>query len=94
MPAVSTSSLSDAFDRLRLRLGRAAERAGRSLNDVEILAVTKFQPPERVQEVLRLGLRQLAESRVQEAAAKREAYLRPYTPPVGFTSASSSMCSP
>jgi pyridoxal phosphate enzyme (YggS family) len=71
MPAVSTSSLSDAYERLAERLGRSAERAGRTLQDVEILAVTKNQPAARVQEILRLGLRQLAESRVQEAEGKK-----------------------
>lgn len=71
MPAVSTSSISDSYQRLADRLSRAAERAGRSFRDVEVLAVTKTHPAPVFREVLALGLRQVAESRVQEAEAKR-----------------------
>lgn len=74
MPSpVETLPLSDAYGRVQERLHRAAHRAGRRPEEIEILAVTKNQPPSRVQEAVRLGLRQIGESRVQEAETKRSA---------------------
>jgi PLP dependent protein len=59
--------------RLRSVLGRiaaAAERAGRDPAQVRLVAVTKTQPTPAIFEAYGLGLRDLGENRVEEAAAK------------------------
>ena len=55
---------------IRQRIAAAASRAGRAPDSVTLLAVTKSQPPEAVQEAARLGLTLFGENKVQEAKAK------------------------
>lgn len=52
------------------RVEAAARRAGRSASDVELVAVSKTQPPEAIHAVLDAGHGLFGESRVQEARAK------------------------
>ena len=52
------------------RIGEAAARAGRDPADVEIVAVTKTVPVERIREAYEAGFRSFGENRVQERAAK------------------------
>ncbi|MEL7091825.1 MAG: YggS family pyridoxal phosphate-dependent enzyme [Pseudomonadota bacterium] len=60
------------------RISAAAIKAGRDPQDVHLIAVSKVQPPERVEAVLAEGHRLFGENRVQEAAGKwpgfRESY--------------------
>ena len=60
------------IDDLRARIAVAAEEAGRKADSVCLVAVSKKQPDERVDEVLRLGLRIFGENRVQEALERWE----------------------
>jgi pyridoxal phosphate enzyme (YggS family) len=53
------------------RIGEAATRAGRDPADVEIVAVTKTVPVERIREAYAAGFRSFGENRVQERAAKQ-----------------------
>ncbi len=77
MPApVDLLPLAVTWERVQERLHRAAQRAGRRPEDIEVVAVTKNQPVERMREAFGLGLTQWGESRVQEAAAKRETLSR------------------
>jgi pyridoxal phosphate enzyme (YggS family) len=66
----TASALAQALDNVRTRVRRAAERAKKNPNDIDILAVTKTLSPERVWEAWELGLWQFGESRVQEAERK------------------------
>lgn len=59
-------SLSD----IKTRIDTAAQDAGRAPDDVTLIAVSKVQPDERVEAVLREGHRVFGENRVQEAAGK------------------------
>lgn len=52
-------------------MGRAAERAGRNPEEVEILPVTKGHPKSTIEAVAALGLRAIGENRIPEAEAKR-----------------------
>ena len=61
-----TTSLAAA----RARLARAAEAAGRAVEDIQLLPVTKFFPASDVAILWRLGCREFGESREQEASAK------------------------
>ncbi|MER5173142.1 YggS family pyridoxal phosphate-dependent enzyme [Thioclava kandeliae] len=60
------------------RIATAEKRAGRALGSAKLIAVSKVQPPERVEAVLEQGHRLFGENYVQEAQGKwpawREAY--------------------
>lgn len=64
------AELTAALASTRARLARAAEAAGRPVEDVALLPVTKFFPAGDVAILWRLGCRAFGESRAQEAAAK------------------------
>ena len=55
---------------VRERIARAAARAGRSPDDVTLVAVSKTQPPEVVREGFAAGLCHFGENKVQEAEGK------------------------
>lgn len=52
------------------RISHAAMRAGRSPEEIQLIAVTKTMPPERIMEAIEAGLRIFGENRVQEARDK------------------------
>ena len=52
------------------RIGAAAERGGRNVADIQLVAVSKTHPPEVVREAVAEGLTVFGESRIQEAKAK------------------------
>ena len=62
--------LAENLNLVRQKIAAACERAGRDTNSVTLLAVTKGQPPEAVNEAARLGLTLFGENKVQEAKAK------------------------
>jgi pyridoxal phosphate enzyme (YggS family) len=62
--------IADRVAAVRERIHRAAARAGRSPDDVVLVAVTKTHPPEVVREAFAAGLRDFGENRVQEAEGK------------------------
>ena len=59
------------LDRISERIDQACGQVGRSSSDVRLMAVSKRQPAERIQEAVDLGLRLFGESRVQETAERR-----------------------
>ena len=63
-----------SLEEIRGRIDAAAIAAGRAPSGIELIAVSKVQPPERVEAILRAGHRVFGENRVQEAAAKWPAY--------------------
>ena len=69
-PASRDDELRDNLAQLRDRLARAAEAAGRDVETVELLPVTKFFPASDVVALRRLGCRSFGESRDQEATRK------------------------
>ncbi|RWR06620.1 YggS family pyridoxal phosphate-dependent enzyme [Paenirhodobacter populi] len=60
------------------RVAEAEARAGRPAGDVALIAVSKVQPAERVEAVLRAGHRLFGENYVQEAEAKWPAWRAEY----------------
>lgn len=62
--------LTTALGAARARLARAAESAGRNVNGIELLPITKFFPATDILILHRLGCHAFGESREQEAAAK------------------------
>ena len=59
---------------IQSRIATAATAAGRKPEDVTLIAVSKVQPPERVEAVLEAGQRIFGENRVQEAAGRWPAF--------------------
>lgn len=55
---------------IRARIAKACTAAERNAEDVELIAVSKVQPLDRVEAVLTEGHRLFGENRVQEAAGK------------------------
>ncbi len=67
-------SLSDISQRIE----KAVADAGRAAGSVKLIAVSKVQPDERVEAVLKEGHRCFGENRVQEAAGKWPAFRDDY----------------
>ena len=63
--------------RLRERVEAAAERSGRRSAEITIVAVTKTFGPEVVEAIVRAGIGDIGENRVQELLAKAEAVSLP-----------------
>ena len=59
---------------IEARVQAACERVGRARESVTLIAVSKVQPLERVEEVLQAGHRVFGENRVQEAEGKWPAF--------------------
>jgi pyridoxal phosphate enzyme (YggS family) len=58
------------LDDIKSRIAKAEEKAGRAPGSVQLIAVSKVQPNERVAAVLEQGHRCFGENKVQEAAGK------------------------
>src|SRR5437773_1656919 len=59
-----------SLERVRERVARAAERAGRRAEDVLLIGVSKTVALARIREAVAAGIPALGENRVQEARAK------------------------
>jgi PLP dependent protein len=62
----SDSSISANLARIRERVARSAERAGRRAEEITIVAVTKTHPVDAILAAYEAGLRHFGENRVQE----------------------------
>lgn len=72
------TTLDERYALVRERIARAAERAGRSRDDIVLVAVTKTAEPEQIRRLIDLGHRHMGENRVQrlvQHAALAEEYL-------------------
>jgi pyridoxal phosphate enzyme (YggS family) len=67
---MDTMALDQRLAAVRERMTRAAQRAGRKLTEINLLAVTKVFPAEAVREAYDLGLREFGENYVQEFESK------------------------
>ncbi|MFZ0807692.1 MAG: YggS family pyridoxal phosphate-dependent enzyme, partial [Candidatus Sulfotelmatobacter sp.] len=63
-------SIAENIAAIRERISAAARRAGRSVEDIVLMGVTKTHPPERIREAYATGLRVFGENRIQEFAGK------------------------
>jgi pyridoxal phosphate enzyme (YggS family) len=64
-------SIRENIDRVKDRIARACARAGRSSDEVTLVAVSKTFPAEFVDEAIAAGIREVGENRVQEARDKK-----------------------
>ncbi len=65
------SEIAESITRVRERIARAVERAGRRADEVTLIAVSKTFPAEAVRAAYEAGVRHFGENRVQEFEAKR-----------------------
>ena len=70
-------SLRGNLDAVRERIARAAERAGRRVQDVLLIGVSKTVTADRIRLGVEAGLTALGENRVQEARDKIKILGRP-----------------
>src|SRR5881392_1375264 len=64
------ASVAENLANVREQIAHAATKAGRSADDIELVAITKTHPAENVREAIEAGQTLFGESRVQEARAK------------------------
>jgi pyridoxal phosphate enzyme (YggS family) len=64
------SLIAENLGRVREQIASAAAKSGRSADDVELVAITKTHPADKVREAVEAGQTLFGESRVQEARAK------------------------
>ena len=69
--ATENSAIAENLERIRERVARAAGRAGRRVEDVTIVAVSKTFPFEVIRAGYAAGLRHFGENRVQEWESKQ-----------------------
>ena len=62
--------VAENLERIREQIVTAAAKAGRAGNEIELVAITKTHPVEKVREAVEAGHTVFGESRVQEARAK------------------------
>jgi hypothetical protein len=63
---------------IQARCAAACDNAGRDLAEINLIAVSKVQPNERVEAILDAGHRSFGENKVQEAAGKWPAFRERY----------------
>ncbi len=66
-------SIAENIAQVRERIAAAAQRAGRSPDEITLMGVSKTFPVERIREAYVAGLRVFGENRVQEFAGKADA---------------------
>lgn len=64
------NSIAENLERVRRQIASAAAKSGRSPDAVELVAITKIHPAEKVREAVEAGQSLFGENRVQEARAK------------------------
>jgi len=64
------AEIQENLERVRTHIAEATKKAGRRVEDVELIAISKTHDAERVREAFEAGQNVFGESRVQEARAK------------------------
>jgi PLP dependent protein len=64
------SSIAENLNRVREQIATSAAKSGRSADEVELVAITKMHPAEKVRDAIEAGQTLFGESRVQEARVK------------------------
>lgn len=74
MTARSLNDVEYNYKLINERIAEAAQKAGKSREDITFLAATKTVEPEVINHAISLGLDHIGENRVQELLSKYEAY--------------------
>jgi pyridoxal phosphate enzyme (YggS family) len=70
---MSLQTIRDSFSSVQERIAIAAQRAGRRVEEITLIAVSKTHPAEAIRMAYAAGLRHFGENRVQEWEGKRAA---------------------
>src|SRR6266436_7695535 len=73
-PRITREQLAANIAHVRSAIAEAAQRVGRSADEITLVAVSKTMPGELVQMAYNLGVSHFGENRVQEALPKIEAF--------------------
>ena len=65
-----SEGLAARFSGVQARINAAAQRCGRDLREVTLIAISKTHPPNLINSLVKLGATDLGENRVQEAEEK------------------------
>ena len=68
---MTQASIQENVSRVRERIAAAANRAGRKVEEITLIAVSKTQPATAIRQAFEAGLRHFGENRVQEWEGKR-----------------------
>ena len=68
------SDLKTRYEEILKKIANACKRSGRSVSDVHLLAVTKMQPDELIEDAYALGVRHFGENYLQELERKKEKF--------------------
>jgi pyridoxal phosphate enzyme (YggS family) len=71
-------SIAENTSRIEEQIEKACLRSGRKREEISLMAVTKLQSPQAVNEAWESGIRLFGENRVQEAAAKYDNFKERY----------------
>ena len=64
------TSIAENLERVREQIGQAAAKASCAVDEIELVAITKTHPADKVREAIQAGQTLFGESRVQEARVK------------------------
>lgn len=64
------TTISENLERVRLQIAEAAKKSGRSLDDIELVAISKTHDAEKVRAAFEAGQGMFGESKIQEARVK------------------------
>lgn len=70
---IPIEAMRENLQRVQGQIAEAARQAGRSVEEIKLVLVTKGQPPDLVKEVLELGVKRLGESYAEEGIQKMTA---------------------
>src|SRR5918996_5242746 len=62
--------IAENLRRVREQVAQAAAKSGRAVDEIDLVAITKTHPAEKVREAVNAGQQLFGESRVQEARTK------------------------
>src|SRR5579863_10720473 len=68
---MATTSIRENLQRVQERIFAAAKRAGRSVEEITLIGVSKTHPAEAIREAYEVGVRHFGENRVQEWEGKQ-----------------------
>jgi len=67
---MAVASIAENLERVYEQIAQAASKVGHAAHEIELVAITKTHPAEKVREAIEAGQTLFGESRVQEARAK------------------------
>lgn len=68
------NTIKENLNRIEERIQSACDEARRPRDSIQLMAVSKLQPEERITSAIELGLRLFGESRVQETKSRRDLF--------------------